>query len=121
MQVNQDPFQDERLRVANLPVEPQKVSVTNAVSGAKKEVSIALFRKAGEVAGTRRGISEIVKWVNYVTGNRFLTVAADLSESINLEHGSLWGHYDPETNVARHAPQGGDSGSRQRRRRRSAS
>ena len=49
--------------------------------------------------GTRRGISEIVKWVNYVTGNRFLTAAADLSESINLEHGSLWGHYDPETNV----------------------
>ena len=62
-------------------------------------MSIALFRKAGEVAGTRRGISEIVKWVNYVTGNRFLTAAADLSESINLEHGSLWGHYDPETNA----------------------
>jgi transketolase len=75
------------------------VSVTNAVTGAKKDVSIALFRKAGDVAGTRRGISEIVKWVNYVTGNRFLTMAADLSESINLEHGSLWGHYDPETNV----------------------
>jgi transketolase len=36
--------------------------------------------------------------MNYVTGNRFLTIAADLSESINLEHGSLWGHYDPETN-----------------------
>ena len=50
------------------------------------------------MAGTRRGISEIVKWMNYVTGNRFLTIAADLSESINLEHGSLWGHYDPETN-----------------------
>jgi transketolase len=99
LQINPDPFQDERLRVANLPVEPQKVTVTNAVTGAKKEVSIALFRKAGDVAGTRRGISEIVKWVNYVTGNRFLTMAADLSESINLEHGSLWGHYDPETNV----------------------
>ena len=39
-----------------------------------------------------------MKWVNYVTGNRFLTIAADLSESINLEHGSIWGHYDPETN-----------------------
>ena len=36
--------------------------------------------------------------MNYVTGNRFFTVAADLSESINVEHGSLWGHYDPETN-----------------------
>jgi len=96
--VGQDPFQDDRLRVANLPVEPQKVTVTNAVTGASKEAKIALFRKAGEVAGTRRGISEIVKWMNYVTGNRFLTLAADLSESINLEHGSLWGHYDPESN-----------------------
>ena len=82
----------------NLPVEPQKVTVTNAVSGAEKEVGITLFRKAGEVAGTRRAISEIVKWLNYVTGNRMLTIAADLSESINLEHGSIWGHYDPETN-----------------------
>ena len=96
--VDVDPFQDDRLRVANLPLEPQKVSVTNSVSGATKDVGITLFRKAGEVAGTRRGISEIVKWVNYVTGNRFLTIAADLSESINLEHGNLWGHYDPETN-----------------------
>ena len=61
-------------------------------------MAIALFRKPGEVAGTRRGISEIVKWMNYVTDNRFITIAADLSESINLEHGSLWGHYDPETN-----------------------
>jgi transketolase len=98
IQIDTDPFLDERLRVKNLPAEPQKVSVTNSVSGATKEVSITLFRKAGEIAGTRRGISEIVKWVNYVTGNRFLTIAADLSESINLEHGSLWGHYDPESN-----------------------
>jgi transketolase len=36
--------------------------------------------------------------MNYVTDNRFFTLAADLSESINVEHGSLWGHYDPETN-----------------------
>ena len=61
-------------------------------------MNITLFRKPGEVAGTRRCISEIIKWMNYVTGNRFLTIAADLSESINLEHGSLWGHYDPEAN-----------------------
>jgi transketolase len=99
MAVTSDPFLDDRLRVANLPAEPQKVAVENSVSGAKKDVSIALFRKAGEVAGTRRAISEIVKWMNYVTGNRLVTIAADLSESINLEHGSLWGHYDPETNV----------------------
>jgi transketolase len=98
--VDRDPFQDDRLRVVNLPLEPQKVSVTNHASGATKDVGVALFRKAGDLAGTRRGISEIVKWVNYVTDNRFLTIAADLSESINLEHGNLWGHYDPETNPA---------------------
>jgi transketolase len=96
--VRRDPFLDERLRVKNLPEEPQTVTVTNAVSGATKQVKIALFRKAGEVAGARRGISEIVKWLNYVTDNRVLTLAADLSESVNLEHGSLWGHYDPDTN-----------------------
>ena len=78
----------------------RRVTVTNPVTGATKDVKVTLFRKAGEIAGTRRGISEIVKWVNYVTDNRFLTIAADLSESINLEHGSLWGHYDPETNPA---------------------
>jgi len=93
-----DPFLDDRLRVANLPVEPQNVTAVNPVSGAQKQVGITLFRKPGEMAGTRRGISEIIKWMNYVTDNRFLTLAADLSESINVEHGSLWGHYDPETN-----------------------
>src|SRR5205823_7585635 len=98
IQVDQDPFLDERLRVANLPLEPQKLKARNAISGAEKELQITLFRKAGEVAGTRRGISEIVKWMNHVTGNRMLTIAADLSESVNLEHGSLWGHYDPEAN-----------------------
>src|SRR5687767_13349252 len=36
--------------------------------------------------------------MNYVTQNRVLTLAADLSESVNLEHGSIWGHYDPEKN-----------------------
>jgi transketolase len=96
--VDRDPFLDERLRVANLPVAPQTVTVTNAVSGAEKQVKVALFQPPGTMAGSRRGISEIVKWLNYVTGNRMLTIAADLSESINLEHGSLWGHYDPETN-----------------------
>jgi transketolase len=94
----QDPFLDDRLRVANLPVDAQKVTVKNKISGAEKQVGIALFRKPGEMAGTRRAISEIIKWMNYVTEGRFLTLAADLSESINVEHGSLWGHYDPETN-----------------------
>jgi transketolase len=98
IQANHDPFLDDRLRVKNLPLEPQKITVKNDLSGAEKEVGITLFRKAGDIAGTRRAISEIVKWVNVVTGNRFLTIAADLSESINLEHGSVWGHYDPEAN-----------------------
>jgi transketolase len=96
--VKRDPFLDDRLRVANLPEEPQTLAVKNSVSGAEKQVKVALFRKYGEVAGARRAISEIVKWLNYVTENRVFTLAADLSESINLEHGSIWGHYDPETN-----------------------
>jgi transketolase len=96
--IDKDPFQDERLLVAKLPLDSQTVSVTNDASGATKDVSISLFKKAGEVAGARRAISEIFKWLNYVTENRMLTLAADLSESINLEHGNLWGHYDPETN-----------------------
>jgi len=93
-----DPFLDERLRVANLPGEAVKVKAKNRLSGAEKEVSIALFKKPGEAAGARRAISEIIKWMNYVTDNRFITLAADLSESINVEHGALWGHYDPLTN-----------------------
>lgn len=93
-----DPFLDERLRVAKLPEEPQKLSIRNAISGKEKEVSISLFKKPGEVAGSRRAISEIIKWMNYVTDGRFFTVAADLSESINVEHGALWGHYNPKDN-----------------------
>src|SRR5580698_429693 len=93
-----DPFLDDRLRVAALPEDTQKVSIRTAISGAEKQVSIALFKKPGEVAGARRAISEIIKWMNYVTDGRFITVAADLSESINVEHGSLWGHYSPTDN-----------------------
>jgi transketolase len=96
--VKHDPFLDERLRVANLPEAPQTLTVRNSASGVEKQLKVALFRKAGEVAGARRAVSEIVKWLNHVTDNRVLTLAADLSESVNLEHGSIWGHYDPETN-----------------------
>ena len=96
--VGSDPFLDDRLRVKALPEEPQKLSIRHAISGKEKEVNIALFKKTGEVAGARRGISEIIKWMNYVTDGRFFTVAADLSESINVEHGSLWGHYSPKDN-----------------------
>ncbi len=96
--VTGDPFLDDRLRVTNLPAEPQQVTVRNSVSKAEKQINIALFKRPGEAAGARRAVSEMIKWMNYVTGNRFFTIAADLSESINVEHGSLWGHYDPEKN-----------------------
>ena len=93
-----DPFLDDRLQVQNLPVEPQSVSVANAVSGESKDVSIKLFEEPGNVRGTRRAISEIAKYMNYITNNRLVIVAADLAESINVEHGGLWGHYDPVHN-----------------------
>jgi transketolase len=96
--VTRDPFLDERLRVKNLPEEPQELALKNDASGKEKKVKIALFRKPGEAAGARRAISEILKWLNYVTDNRMLSIAADLSESVNLEHGALWGHYDPDSN-----------------------
>lgn len=97
---NVDPFQDSRLAVKNLPMEAQTVTARNPVSGEEKELSIKLFEEPGNVRGTRRAISEIVKYMNYVTDNRFLIVAADLADSINVEHGSIWGHYDPVKNPA---------------------
>ena len=93
-----DPFQDDRLRVDNLPVEPQTVPAR--LNGEDTEVGIELFKQPGEVAGTRRGISEVVKWMNHVTDNRFITVSADLSSSINVEKGTLTGHYHPLSNAA---------------------
>ena len=91
LDAGQDPFQDERLRVAKLPTEPQTLA---------GGVQVALFKKPGEVAGTRRAISEVVKWMNHVTDNRFITISADLSNSINVEKGTLTGHYDPVSNQA---------------------
>ena len=96
---NSDPFQDDRLLVKNLPTEATTVTAANPVTGEKKDIGIALFEEPGAVKGTRRAISEIIKWANYVTENRFVIVAADLAESINVDHGSLWGHYDPIDNV----------------------
>ena len=90
--VKRDPFQDDRLRVANLPTTPQTVASPNG------DVPVELFKAPGEVAGTRRAISEVVKWMNHVTDNRFVTISADLSSSINVEKGTLTGHYDPIRN-----------------------
>ncbi len=90
--VDSDPFCDERLSPTNLPREPMTVS-----SGGG-EAQITLFKKAGEKAGTRRAISEVGKWLNYVTDNRFITIAADLADSINVEKAHFTPHYDPEHN-----------------------
>jgi len=95
-----DPFHDPRLKVEQLPTAPQTVTARNPVSGEEKKVTIKLFEEPGNVRGTRRAISEIIKWMNYVTDNRFVTIAADLADSINVEAGSLWGHYDPVKNPA---------------------
>ena len=94
-----DPFLDERLLVKNLPTEATTVTAEHPITGEKKDVSITLFEQPGAVKGTRRAISEIIRWVNYVTENRFVIVAADLFESINVDSGSLWGHYDPVDNI----------------------
>ncbi len=95
---NGDPFQDERLRVSNLPVEPQSVTASAANDDGSTDVSIKLFEEPGNVRGTRRAISEIFKYANYVTDNRFVSIAADLAESINVQHSALFGYFDPLTN-----------------------
>ena len=114
LQVNQDPFQDERLRVANLPVEPQKVSVTNAVTGATKRCLDRAVPQGGrcrrdasrdlgdrEVGELRHGQSL------HHRGRRSLRI----DQSRARQHlGSL----RPGEQRRRHAPQGRDSGGRQR-------
>jgi len=97
---NIDPFLDERLDYRTLSLEPQTVTATNPVSGEKKELEIKMFEEPGVPKGSRRAISEIVKWVNYVTDNRLVLAAADLADSINVEKGSIWGEFDPLTNPA---------------------
>lgn len=87
-----NPFLDERLAPGNLPIDPQSVTTAGA------DQTISLFRKPGEKAGTRRAISEVGKWLNFVTDNRFYTLAADLSDSINVDKAHFAGIYDPESN-----------------------
>lgn len=94
----QNRFADERLKVENLPLEPQTVTMVHPDSGKEVQQKITLFQKPGAVQGTRRVISELGKYCNYVTGNKWFTIAADLSGSINLEASHFTGHYDPATN-----------------------
>lgn len=93
-----DPFRDERLQVERLPVEPQDVTARNPHTGREVRRRISLFLPPGEKKGPRRAVSEIGAWLNHVTGGRFLTMAADLSGSINVENANLLGHYDPVDN-----------------------
>jgi len=93
-----DPFLDERLTPAGLPTEPEKVTLTDPHSGEAVESTINLILPAGQKKGARRAISEVGRWLNYVTHGRFLTIAADLSGSINVENSHFFGHYDPVHN-----------------------
>jgi transketolase len=95
-----DPFLDERLQPENLPTEPVDVTMTNKYTGDVAERTIKLFLPPGAKGGARRAISEIGAWLNYVTDNRFFTIAADLSGSINIEKANMFGHYDPVLNPA---------------------
>lgn len=98
--VQTNPFLDNRLLPANLPRDAAEVTATNPHTGATVRRTIRLFQPAGAKMGTRRAISEIGAWLNYVTAGRFFTVAADLSGSINVEEAHFFGHYDPVDNPA---------------------
>ena len=93
-----NPFLDDRLKVASLPTAPQDVTARNRHTGKDVTRRIALFLEPGLKKGPRRAVSEIGAWLNYVTKGRFMTMAADLSGSINLENANLLGHYDPVDN-----------------------
>ena len=93
-----NPFLDTRLKVENLPVAPQDIVAENKYSGESVKRTISLFLEPGLKKGPRRAISEIGAWLNYVTDGRFMTMAADLSGSINVEKANLHGHYDPVDN-----------------------
>ena len=92
LRLDVDPFRDERLAPQNLPRDPVTIGSGDA------QTQISLFKEAGQKAGTRRAISEIGKWLNHVTDNRFITIAADLADSINVEKAHFTGLYDPESN-----------------------
>ena len=93
-----NPFMDNRLKVENLPETKQDVVVDNPHTGDQVERQISLFLESGLKKGPRRAVSEIGAWLNYVTNGRFMTMAADLSGSINIENANLLGHYDPVDN-----------------------
>ena len=97
---SKDPFLDERLMPDQAPTDPITVTAVHPDTNEEKDITITLFEKPGSKRGSRRAISEIAKWVNYVTDNRLVVLAADLADSINVEKGSIWGDFDPVRNPA---------------------
>ena len=93
-----NPFDDPRLKVENLPIDPIQASCRNHRTGEEAVREVTLFLPPGIKKGARQGLSEIGAYLNHVTGNRLYTVAADLSNSINIEKSNFWGHYDPLEN-----------------------
>ena len=59
---SKDPFLDERLDYRTLSIDPKTVTATNPISGEQKEVEIKMFEEPGVAKGSRRAISEIVKY-----------------------------------------------------------
>lgn len=100
LDTSKDPFLDERLTPEGLPTDSPEVEATDPETGKKATSTIDLFLPAGKKRGARRAISEVGRWMNYVTEGRFLTMAADLSSSINVEKAHFFGHYDPVDNPA---------------------
>jgi len=72
-----------------LPTDPQTVTVENRFTGAQKQVgdlsSASPAKSLVPAAAFPKSSSDELRH-----DNRFITLAADLSESINVEHGSLW-------------------------------
>jgi transketolase len=95
-----DPFLDERLTAQGLPDGSVEVTDVDPHSGRSVTSTIDLFLPAGAGKGARRAISEVGRWLNHVTQGRFVTMAADLSSSINVEKAHFFGHYDPVENPA---------------------
>jgi len=93
-----DPFLDDRLTPDGLPAGPTEITVTDPHTGASSSATVKLFLPPGQKKGARRAISEVGRWLNYVTQGRFVTMAADLSSSINVEDAHFFGHYDPVDN-----------------------
>ena len=94
-----DPFKDSRLAVDGLPVEPQNLTVANPTAPAMRKTSPSSCSRSRATCAARAGRSpRLSSGPTYVTNNRFIVVAADLAESINVEHGAIWDTFDPVAN-----------------------